>query len=542
MANSEIINSTDSPEIGPPPVSQFVDEDPVKIDLPKKDHSKTNADDSGIDPSLAINLEQRRKRKDNGSVGESRRSSRSEPPLGDSEAGTLLKAGAKRKLSVREDEEVEAVPKTTKDAEKALRTRDDTQDTRKYSTAESTASDTQEVAPTKSVPKEPSVAPIRKVLAPKSVNNSPRKAVRKIVSEEGKPNKPAPSIKHTDGERKQTRQEPLHIPVLDLNPSPVETEIQLPGPEPETPAGIDLFSPPLSQPSTTRQDSRDTPPPAGLGQSSEGPRPSRRARGAVSYAEPNLRDKMRRPTKDLIDAVAGDNKVIRTGSVVETDGNPTTITKFKTEPETEQSWKEIPSIVADNSPLSNKGPTPDSVPSNISTHRKRRESLLQQTESELGPSSAASAIVAMLAENRKIKAAASREKGKERGLDAGGIANAVSHLDIREHKDPSPTFAAKESRATSASRRFSALPRDSQVTEESEASDMEVVRKSDAVASRRRQSSLGLKSSTSRPELTSREVATERALKRPLSTTAIGAAPVDSRSDRISARRRSMML
>lgn len=35
-------------------------------------------------------------------------------------------------------------------------------------------------------------------------------------------------------------------------------------------------------------------------------RPSRRQRAVVSYAEPNLRDKMRRPTRELIDAVGGD--------------------------------------------------------------------------------------------------------------------------------------------------------------------------------------------------------------------------------------------
>ncbi|EED20320.1 shugoshin family protein [Talaromyces stipitatus ATCC 10500] len=34
-----------------------------------------------------------------------------------------------------------------------------------------------------------------------------------------------------------------------------------------------------------------------------GSRPSRRARGAISYAEPNLRDKMRRATNELVDAV-----------------------------------------------------------------------------------------------------------------------------------------------------------------------------------------------------------------------------------------------
>lgn len=34
-------------------------------------------------------------------------------------------------------------------------------------------------------------------------------------------------------------------------------------------------------------------------------RPSRRQRAVVSYAEPNLRDKMRRPTSEMIDAVGG---------------------------------------------------------------------------------------------------------------------------------------------------------------------------------------------------------------------------------------------
>lgn len=67
----------------------------------------------------------------------------------------------------------------------------------------------------------------------------------------------------------------------------------------------------LTEPSATRQDSRDTPPPtdldpdvahaAGLGAAG---RATRRPRGSVSYAEPNLRDKMRRPTKSLIDAVS----------------------------------------------------------------------------------------------------------------------------------------------------------------------------------------------------------------------------------------------
>src|SRR5207244_1356853 len=50
------------------------------------------------------------------------------------------------------------------------------------------------------------------------------------------------------------------------------------------------------------------PPPADISFKGEMPRPSRRARMPISYAEPNLRDKMRRPTKELVDAVSGEGK------------------------------------------------------------------------------------------------------------------------------------------------------------------------------------------------------------------------------------------
>lgn len=43
----------------------------------------------------------------------------------------------------------------------------------------------------------------------------------------------------------------------------------------------------------------------GMGDLMAASRPSRRQRAVVSYAEPNLRDKMRRPTSEMIDAVGG---------------------------------------------------------------------------------------------------------------------------------------------------------------------------------------------------------------------------------------------
>ncbi|CAK7232627.1 hypothetical protein SCUCBS95973_008322 [Sporothrix curviconia] len=56
---------------------------------------------------------------------------------------------------------------------------------------------------------------------------------------------------------------------------------------------------------------RDTPPPADISSQGETSRPNRRSRASVSYAEPNLRDKMRRPTKELFDAVAGEGKYVQ---------------------------------------------------------------------------------------------------------------------------------------------------------------------------------------------------------------------------------------
>jgi hypothetical protein len=81
-----------------------------------------------------------------------------------------------------------------------------------------------------------------------------------------------------------------------------------------------MLSPP-SQPSTERQTGRDTPPPAGFTSLSAtmaaepGGRAARRARAPVNYAEPSLIAKMRRPTKELLDAVGRDGRPLR-GAIV----------------------------------------------------------------------------------------------------------------------------------------------------------------------------------------------------------------------------------
>lgn len=108
---------------------------------------------------------------------------------------------------------------------------------------------------------------------------------------------------------------------LDVESSTMQEKETLP---PKTPTATDILSPTSTQPSA-RTDSRDTPPP----QSSAAPnifsscsRPSRRSRSAVSYAEPSLRRKMRRPTKELVGAVEGESRLRRNSKQSLDDLNP----------------------------------------------------------------------------------------------------------------------------------------------------------------------------------------------------------------------------
>ena len=75
---------------------------------------------------------------------------------------------------------------------------------------------------------------------------------------------------------------------------------------PFTPAGADVFSPLSTEPSAAR-DNPLAPEMKSISSVedviSQSTRPSRRPKGAISYAEPSLRDKMRRPTKELAPAI-----------------------------------------------------------------------------------------------------------------------------------------------------------------------------------------------------------------------------------------------
>ena len=546
--SDDAIDSTDSPEIGPPPVSQFVEEDPVKIDLAIRPHNPDNKEIPGLNPALSANLEQRKKRKDSVGGPESKRVVRIEAKNGRESTGSL-KTGAKRKLGVREDDEREIGPKPVHDslddfnftrvaAEDKSRNRlsqyekHPNKTTRELATARG-------VSREKQPPSTVIVPSTRKVLAPKSVNNSPLKGSRAIISDNHKVLKADTSKENPVRQRSKERGQESLSSKLSVEPAIDSVEIQT---EPETPAGLGVFSP-SSQPSTARAESRDTPPPPDLGPGTEGQRPSRRARGAVSYAEPNLRDKMRRPTKELVDAVGADAKVHRTSIIKVEDDGASDAVKIKPEPGADDAWKKMPvasSSTVENSPLSGKAPVSDTLPSSITTHRRRRESILHKMEEDLPRSGSSSAIVALIAESRKSKAL--KAEAREKALQEKQLAAKVpTSLDIYDFKGSSPGLpeeplaeSTEEKPPSRISRRRSIMPHDTPFTDESAGSDMEVSKKG------RRQSTLGLRSSSAIVESGKED---EETLKKATRIMAMGDLAVSgSRSDRIAARRKSMML
>jgi hypothetical protein len=154
---------------------------------------------------------------------------------------------------------------------------------------------------------------IRKPLSAKNTNddmNSPRKPSRvttdevsaaKAMLQQNRPKptkaKPAAPIKIETVVAKETQPATASVEASELPDAGEEHGLLSPSsPDPTEAAAIEDDSP------------RDTPPPSDISSQGETSRASRRSRTAISYAEPNLRAKMRRPTKELYDAVAGEGK------------------------------------------------------------------------------------------------------------------------------------------------------------------------------------------------------------------------------------------
>ena len=182
--------------------------------------------------------------------------------------------------------------------------------------------------------------------------------------------------------------------------------------EPETPAPlpIESLTPFLYEQSADHPNLRDTPPPAGLNASSSlAGRASRRPRGSVSYAEPNLRDKMRRPTKDLVDAVGADDRLqiikIKEIKPAAKDANiekERTLIVKREDPEDEpdSAWKKLPlsneTSMELGSPLGRKTSSVNEILVDPAPNTRRSDHS-KHTDDEIKSSSTSRSTIAALA-------------------------------------------------------------------------------------------------------------------------------------------------
>ncbi|KAI0556159.1 hypothetical protein F4679DRAFT_21880 [Xylaria curta] len=460
---SEAEESTDSPDLGPPPVSRFVDEDPVKFDLPTLTkllkpalgESENSLEDTCRVPVLLpssptkstgmqdiIKEEPKHQRIKNADEA-TETATESDPKTATQTAKTTLKR------KVREDEK-ENVPfsrpqlaatksqpeKATSEKPKPTNRMMKELPLHKKDTREKSLNTTQ-----------------RKPLGAKNSNEtlgSPKKLSKAPV--EGKGTKPKAESRGEeqakDRSERQQNAKLVQIPPPSSSETVARVDI-----EPESlSAEPNLAVPDSPEPSAPRREEMsDTPPPVDISSRGETARGSRRARAAISYAEPNLRDKMRRPnTKQLFDAVAGEGKNVRRTSQCQKD-EPSSLPSSvaKSAARSESSRKNALSQAAANdiyrdadimaSPLAKKtsrASAMEELPPSVTTDRKRKDAITTTQDSESDSASSAKSIVK--GANRRLEKIAAREAEVAKYFD--------DEPDVYDFTESSPTdVSSKES-------------------------------------------------------------------------------------------------
>ncbi|GAP90988.1 hypothetical protein SAMD00023353_5400620 [Rosellinia necatrix] len=334
---SEAEESTDSPDLGPPPVSRFIDEDPVKLDLCTLTRmlkpALSESDNSGAEdvcekitsypssPSPPTNVNQMSGKQPDGpralSVGDSAKNAVEPEPR-----TTVQTAKINLKRKVREEDEKENVPLPRAPLQITGGVAKDQLEKGKSEPANLASRPLKQLPMSKRDARDKSSNTAqRKPLGAKSSNgalSASKKHAKPLAEEKGampevesKNNEPAKGHVNVEKEPKSIEIAPPSPPEtvsrVDIEPEGLSAEPSQPIPD----------SPEMSAP---RGEMNDTPPPFDISSRGETTRANRRARAAVSYAEPNLRDKMRRPnTKQIFDAVAGDGKNIRRTSQCQRD-------------------------------------------------------------------------------------------------------------------------------------------------------------------------------------------------------------------------------
>ena len=317
--------ASESPDIGPPPVAHFDVPDPINFEAGPVDTNQNINEPAEEEEVMVLtsNLETRRKRRassfleDMATLRLTSTDTEAQPaPIHSQDPS---KSTTKRKPGARDEEQ---------HREDGALSTDDFAFQRRPLTASTPIPRSRAsrfIRPSnrqisESISEEPKSQnqrgdpPVRKVLGPKSTN-PPTKVKKTTVNDK------IAALKEEVANQAKARTERLdrkpkttEISVVALNTgSAISQSISLNedvlGTDlpPKTPAGLDLFSPTSTEPSVR---SNAQPPEMAITTSVEdvlgnAGRGSRRARAAVSYAEPNLRDKMRRPGKELVTAVEG---------------------------------------------------------------------------------------------------------------------------------------------------------------------------------------------------------------------------------------------
>ncbi|KAG5984704.1 hypothetical protein E4U55_003651 [Claviceps digitariae] len=205
----------------------------------------------------------------------------------------------------------------------------------------------------------------RKALSAKSTNdnvNSPKKAAKPAVMDEVSVAKADLAKSKPLKERMKPKSKDDMVPNIQAMSAPetsrsttemIHNELAMPVSEPV------LMSTSSPEPTSRGDEPRDdTPPPADISPDGDASRHSRRNRTTVSYAEPNLRVKMRRPTKELFDAVTGEGKYARRVSQCE-QSSTSEEPKIKRESDAGDLLNRIP---AADSTAERKSPEPGSIP------------------------------------------------------------------------------------------------------------------------------------------------------------------------------------
>lgn len=591
-------NATDSPDLGPPPVAHFEEGDPIKFD-PTQDQPPRERSGESIEeaqPKFSANLETRKKRREssyrrdgdvkNASTGATKDTASMATAMPTSQP---LKSGAKRKLNIRDDDQPAVVDEpenqgfhfNPRSSDLQLSDNGNTKPILggaiKATSDEAPQGVTPSISGKYGKEKVSGVSEIvtatgRKPLGPskccegvanlgnsnndaESVNtdrtNSPIKVSRfsKVKVAEAKDDSAKIARERNRPKDKPRPKDPGIAKEKEI--ATKDTEIRKPleaSPETPAPPSSDVFSPGPSEPSAARPDSRDTPPPPDLGPDTgtgSFGRASRRPRGSVNYAQPNLRDKMRRPTKELVDAVSAEERARI--AKAEDDASKPLFIKQEEDADAVPTWKtNAPKMdqrtrPEPTSPLGNKIGAAD-LPASVMTERRRR-TIAAPKDDAIGPekprSGTASAIAALTAGTQRSK----RREEEEPGGDVERreqTREPIERTSIYEFTGSSPVDPSDENandrgqeelaKTTRSSRRHSSVPASSELGKGS----IMISRRGD-----RRRETLVAKQLRESTEIGEGEIS------RTKSVLELGAGSKEAavgRGERFASRRRSMMI